>query len=159
MEPTSNQFSPRMQSVLALAQDAAARFDHEYVGTEHVLLGLLEEDQGIAAAVLDELQADRAGIRAKIESTISKGRGAPTVSGSKRPLTSRTKTAFDLAAREARQLGDSEVSTEHVLLGLLGEGRCIAAQVLMDSGVEPAAARWVTMRLRGKGEAPPGEPE
>ncbi|HEU4642389.1 MAG TPA: ATP-dependent Clp protease ATP-binding subunit [Gemmatimonadaceae bacterium] len=143
-----------MRKVLAMAREEAARLHHEYVGTEHILLGLIREGEGVAAAVLQNLSVDLDEIQQKIEETVKKGKAAQTT-GPDLPYTSRAKKVLELAMSEARELNHSYVGTEHLLLGLLREEKGIAAQVLTDTGVNLEAARTETLRLLGT-EMPQG---
>jgi ATP-dependent Clp protease ATP-binding subunit ClpC len=141
-------FTERVRKVLAMAREEAARLHHEYVGTEHILLGLIREGEGVAAAVLQSLNVDLDEIQQKIEDTVKKGKAAQAT-GPDLPYTSRAKKVLELAMSEARELNHSYVGTEHLLLGLLREEKGIAAQVLTDSGVNLDAARAETLRLLG----------
>ena len=141
-------FTERVRKVLAMAREEAARLHHEYVGTEHILLGLIREGEGVAAAVLQNLNVDLDDITQKIEETVKKGKAAQTT-GPDLPYTSRAKKVLELAMSEARELTHSYVGTEHLLLGLLREEKGIAAQVLTDAGVNLEAARAETLRLLG----------
>ncbi len=118
------------------------------MGTEHILLGLIREGEGVAAAVLTNLNVDLEDIQQKIEETVKKGK-APAPEGPDLPYTSRAKKVLELAMSEARELNHSYVGTEHLLLGLLREEKGIAAQVLSDSGVNLEQARAETLRLLG----------
>jgi ATP-dependent Clp protease ATP-binding subunit ClpC len=141
-------FTERVRKVLAMAREEAARLHHEYVGTEHILLGLIREGEGVAAAVLQNLSVDLDEIQQKIEETVKKGKAAQSA-GPDLPYTSRAKKVLELAMSEARELNHSYVGTEHLLLGLLREEKGIAAQVLTDAGVNLDAARAETLRLLG----------
>src|SRR5205807_9729855 len=147
-------FTERVRKVLAMAREEAARLHHEYVGTEHILLGLIREGEGVAAAVLNNLSVDLDEIQQKIEDTVKKGKAAQTT-GPDLPYTSRAKKVLELAMSEARELNHSYVGTEHLLLGLLREEKGIAAQVLTDAGVNLDAARAETLRILGT-EMPQG---
>jgi ATP-dependent Clp protease ATP-binding subunit ClpC len=147
-------FTERVRKVLAMAREEAARLHHEYVGTEHILLGLIREGEGVAAAVLQNLSVDLDEIQQKIEDTVKKGKASQTT-GPDLPYTSRAKKVLELAMSEARELSHSYVGTEHLLLGLLREEKGIAAQVLTDAGVNLDAARAETLRLLGT-ETPQG---
>jgi ATP-dependent Clp protease ATP-binding subunit ClpC len=131
-----------------MAREEAARLHHEYVGTEHILLGLIREGEGVAAAVLTNLNVDLEEIQQKIEETVKKGKAA-AAAGPDLPYTSRAKKVLELAMSEARELNHSYVGTEHLLLGLLREEKGIAAQVLTDAGVNLEQARAETLRLLG----------
>ncbi len=141
-------FTDRVRKVLQMAREEAARLHHEYVGTEHILLGLIREGEGVAAAVLTNLNVDLDEIQQKIEETVKKGK-APAPAGPDLPYTSRAKKVLELAMTEARELNHSYVGTEHLLLGLLREEKGIAAQVLADAGVSLEQARAETLRLLG----------
>ena len=141
-------FTDRVRKVLQMAREEAARLHHEYVGTEHILLGLIREGEGVAAAVLTNLNVDLDEIQQRIEETVKKGK-APAPEGPDLPYTSRAKKVLELAMSEARELNHSYVGTEHLLLGLLREEKGIAAQVLSDGGVSLEQARAETLRLLG----------
>ncbi|MEP7345110.1 MAG: Clp protease N-terminal domain-containing protein, partial [Gemmatimonadaceae bacterium] len=141
-------FTERVRKVLQMAREEAQRLHHEYVGTEHILLGLIREGEGVAAAVLQNLSVDLEEVQQKIEETVKKGKAAQTA-GPDLPYTSRAKKVLELAMSEARELNHSYVGTEHLLLGLLREEKGIAAQVLTDAGVNLDAARAETLRLLG----------
>jgi len=148
-------FTDRVRKVLQMAREEAARLHHEYVGTEHILLGLIREGMGVAAAVLTNLNVDLEEIQQKIEETVKKGRAA-MVAGPDLPYTSRAKKVLEFAMSEVRELSHSYIGTEHLLLGLLREEKGIAAQVLTDAGVNLVQARAETLRLLGS--EPPSEP-
>ncbi len=150
-------FTERVRKVLAMAREEAARLHHEYVGTEHILLGLIREGEGVAAAVLQNLNVDLDDVTQKIEETVKKGKAAQAT-GPDLPYTSRAKKVLELAMAEARDLNHSYVGTEHLLLGLLREEKGIAAQVLTDAGVNLDAARAETLRLLGTEMPQPGQP-
>jgi ATP-dependent Clp protease ATP-binding subunit ClpC len=153
-------FTDRVRKVLQMAREEAARLHHEYVGTEHILLGLIREGEGVAAAVLTNLNVDLEEIQQKIEETVKKGKAA-AAAGPDLPYTSRAKKVLELAMSEARELNHSYVGTEHLLLGLLREEKGIAAQVLTDAGVNLEQARAETLRLLGSempSTAPAGSP-
>src|SRR2546427_190244 len=149
-------FTDRVRKVLQMAREEAARLHHEYVGTEHILLGLIREGEGVAAAVLTNLNVDLEEIQQKIEETVKKGKAA-AAAGPDLPYTSRAKKVLELAMSEARELNHSYVGTEHLLLGLLREEKGIAAQVLTDAGVNleqaRAADRERAMPLRAQSPA------
>ena len=148
-------FTDRVRKVLQMAREEAARLHHEYVGTEHILLGLIREGEGVAAAVLTNLSVDLEEIQQKIEETVKKGK-SPAAAGPDLPYTSRAKKVLELAMSEARELNHSYVGTEHLLLGLLREEKGIAAQVLTDAGVNLEQARAETLRLLGSDVMPAG---
>lgn len=132
-------FTDRVRMVFQMAREEAVRLHHEYVGTEHLLLALIREDEGVAAAVLANLGLERAAIRRQIEATVKKGK-AVAADGPELPYTSRAKKVLELAMVAARELNHSYVGTEHLLLGLLREEKGIGAQVLVHSGVTLARA-------------------
>src|SRR5689334_23662524 len=141
-------FTERVRKVLAMAREEAARLHHEYVGTEHILLGLIREGEGVAATVLQNLSVELDEVQQKIEETVKKGKAAQTT-GPDLLYTSRAKKVFELAMSEARELNHSYVGREELLLGLLREEKGIAAQVLTDAGVNLDAARAETLRILG----------
>ena len=134
-----DRFNDRAKRVLALAQDEAIRFNHNYIGTEHLLLGLAREGEGVAARVLESLGVQLSNVRRAIEFAI--GRGDSTTSPSEITLAPQTKKAIDLAIEEARRLGHSHVGTEHLLLGIVRENESTAAKVLAGFGVAPETVR------------------
>ncbi len=140
-------FTERVRDALAAAREEAARLHHEYVGTEHILIGLLRDDGGIAAAVVKNLGVDAEDLIRKTESVVKRGRDATM--GPDLPYTSRAKKVLELAMDQALELGHAYVGTEHILLGLLREERGIAAQTLVDSGVTLAKAREELTRVLG----------
>ncbi|MDE3127861.1 MAG: AAA family ATPase, partial [Gemmatimonadota bacterium] len=141
-------FTERVRKVLAMAREEAARLHHEYVGTEHILLGLIREGEGVAATVLQNLNVELDEVQQKIEDTVRKGKAAQAT-GPDLPYTSRAKKVLELAMAEARELNHSYVGTEHLLLGLLREEKGIAAQVLTEAGISLEAARAETLRILG----------
>ena len=141
-------FTERVRRSLAFAREEAGRLHHEYVGTEHILLGLICEGEGVASAVLLSLDIKPDAVRQKIEETVKTGK-APEATGPDLPYTSRAKKALELAMFEARQLGHSYVGTEHLLLGLLREEKGIGAQVLVDFGVTLDRARQAVLGILG----------
>jgi Clp amino terminal domain, pathogenicity island component len=141
-------FTERVRKVLAKAREAAARLHHEYVGTEHLLLGLVGESEGVAVAVLTNLGANTGEIQRHIEETVKMGT-AKSTSGPDLPYSSRAKKVLELAMSEAREMHHNYVGSEHLLLGLIREEKGIAAQVLADVGVNLEAARAETLRLLG----------
>src|SRR5258708_8697167 len=141
-------FTERVRKVLAMAREEAARLHDEYVGTEHILLGLIREVEGVAATVLQNLSVELDDIQQKIEETVKKGK-AGQASGPDLPYTSRAKKVLELAMSEARELNHSYVGTEHLLLGLLREEKGIAAHALTDARANLEAARAETLRTLG----------
>ncbi len=140
-------FSDRVRKVLQLAREEAHRLGHKYVDTEHILLALIHEGEGVAAAVLTHLNVDFQDLRHTIEAAVKKGRETPA--GPDLPYTSRAKKVLECAMGEARELSHSYIGTEHLLLGLLAERKGVAAQVLTAAGVRLDDAREETLRLLG----------
>jgi ATP-dependent Clp protease ATP-binding subunit ClpC len=146
-----------VRSALATAREEAVRLHHEYVGTEHILLGLIRDGEGVAAAVLQNLQVDLDDIQKEIEKHVKKGRAMRTI-GADLPYTSRAKKVLELAMSEARELNHRYVGTEHLLLGLLREEKGIAAQVLTKLKADLESVRAETLPLLGtptRGGMPP----
>jgi len=133
-EETRGNFTPRAQQVLNLARKEAERFNHNFVGTEHVLLGLIALDQGVAVNVLKKLGLDLANVRARVEKTVGSGPNQKMIGNV--PYTPRVKRALALAVKEAKNLKHTYVGTEHILLGLMREGDGVAPRVLKDLGVD-----------------------
>jgi len=153
-------FTDRARKVMALANQEAQRFNHEYVGTEHVLLGLVKEGQGVAANVLSNLSVDLKKIRLEVEKIVKSGPAMVTMG--KLPQTPRAKKVIEFAIEEARNLGHNYVGTEHLLLGLLREHDGVAAQVLMNLGLKLDEVRAEVLNIlgatmEGEGEAAEGE--
>jgi ATP-dependent Clp protease ATP-binding subunit ClpC len=137
-------FSERARRVLSLAQEEAQRFNHNYIGTEHILLGLVRETEGVAAQVLSNLNVELAKVRTAVEFIIGRGeRPTPGEIG----LTPRAKKVIELAVDEARRLNQSYIGTEHLLIGLLREGEGVAAGVLESLGVSLEKVREETSRI------------
>ena len=139
-----NNFTPRAQQVLALARKEADRFNHNYVGTEHLLLGLIKLGQGVAVNVLTKLGLDLETVRLHVEQQV--GSGPETKMVGNIPYTPRVKKVLALASKEAKALNHSYVGTEHILLGLLREGEGVAAQVLRTLDVNLDKARNEILR-------------
>src|SRR5690554_5363703 len=140
-------FTDRVRKVLAMAREEAIRLQHDYVGTEHILLGLIREGEGVAAAVLMNLNVDLEQIHERVEESVRKGKA--TIALGELLYTSRAKKVLEYAMAEARELNHSYVGTEHLLLGLLREEKGIAAQVLNSLGVSLEEARAQTLKLLG----------
>ena len=128
-----NNFTPRAQQVLALARKEADRFNHNYVGTEHLLLGLIKLGQGVAVNVLLKMGLDLETVRMEVEKQVGAGPDQKMIGNI--PYTPRVKRVLSLAAEEAKALNHTYVGTEHVLLGLLREGDGVAARVLKNMNV------------------------
>jgi ATP-dependent Clp protease ATP-binding subunit ClpA len=141
-----DKFTERARRVLSLAHEEAQRFQHNYIGTEHLLLGLVREGEGVAAKVLLQLGVELNKVRSSVEYII--GRGDRIVLG-QIGLTPRAKKVIELTVDEARRLNHHYIGTEHLLLGLLREGEGIAAGVLESLGVRLEQARRVTLAVLG----------
>jgi ATP-dependent Clp protease ATP-binding subunit ClpC len=139
-----NNFTPRAQQVLALARKEADRFHHNYVGTEHILLGLIKLGQGVAVSVLQKMGLDLETVRAAVEKQV--GTGTETKTTGSIPYTPRVKKVLALAGKEAKTLNHSYVGTEHILLGLLREGEGVAARVLKSLEVDIERTRQEILR-------------
>jgi ATP-dependent Clp protease ATP-binding subunit ClpC len=153
-----DKFTERVRKVIFLAREEASRLQHDSIGTEHLLLGLLREGEGIAATVLTNLGLDLDGIRQAVEGMVAHTGGTLTIG--EIPFTSNAKRVLELAVDEARQMSHNYVGTEHLLLGLIREGEGVAAKVLIDMGVERKKVREETLKLLGAHpNAPPAEGE
>jgi ATP-dependent Clp protease ATP-binding subunit ClpC len=139
-----DRFSQRARQVLALAHEEAQRFNHNYIGTEHLLLGLVREGEGVAAKVLGNLGVDVAKVRNAVEFIIGRGDRGPV---GEIGLTPRARRVIELATDEARRLGHRYIGTEHLLLGLVREGEGIAAGVLQSLGVNLEKVRQQTITV------------
>jgi ATP-dependent Clp protease ATP-binding subunit ClpC len=146
-----NRFTERARKVLVLAKEEARRFNHDYIGTEHILLGLIREGEGVACAVLQNLGIDLERLRIEIEKLISPGSSASVLGDI--PFTPRAKKALELAAEEAHNLGHNYIGTEHILLGLLREGEGLASQVIFSLGVDLRKIREEISALLGGGQS------
>ena len=142
-------FTDRARKVMQLANQEAQRFNHEYIGTEHILLGLVKEGSGVAANVLKNLEVDLRKIRLEVEKLVQSGPEMVTVG--KLPQTPRAKKVIEYSMEEARNLNHSYVGTEHILLGLLREQEGVAAQVLMNLGLKLEDVREEVLNLLGHG--------
>src|SRR4051812_22986154 len=148
-------FTDRVRKVLAMAREEAIRLQHDYVGTEHILLGLIREGEGVAAAGLMNFNVGLEQIHERIEESVRKGKA--TIALGELPYTSRAKKVLEFAMAEARDFNHSYVGTEHLLLGLLREEKGIAAQVLNSLGVTLEEARAETLKVLGS-DVNPSEP-
>jgi len=142
-----NRFTERARKVIILAKEEARRFNHDYIGTEHILLGLIREGEGVAAAVLQKMGVSLENIRLEIEKLVQPGPTTQIIGDI--PFTPRAKKALELAAEEARSLGHNYIGTEHLLLGLIREGEGIASQVLLNLGLDLNTVRNEVMELLG----------
>jgi ATP-dependent Clp protease ATP-binding subunit ClpA len=137
-------FTDRARRVVVLAQEEARLLNHDYVGTEHLLLGLAHEGQGVAAEALESLGIRPEAIRSQVEQVIGQGQRAP---GGHIPFTPRAKKVLELSLREAKQLGHNDIGTEHLLLGLVREGEGVAAHVLVSLGADLPRVRQQVIQL------------
>ena len=142
-------FTDRARKVMQLANQEAQRFNHEYIGTEHILLGLIKEGSGVAANVLKNLDVDLRKIRLEVEKLVQSGPDMVTMG--KLPQTPRAKKVIEYSMEEARNLNHNYVGTEHILLGLLREQEGVAAQVLMNLGLKLEEVREEVLNLLGHG--------
>jgi len=137
-------FTDRARRVVVLSQEEARLLNHNYIGTEHILLGLLREGDGVAAEALESLEISLEAVRQQVEEIIGRGQQAPS---GHIPFTPRAKRVLELSLRESRQLGDDYISTEHILLGLIREGEGVGAQVLVRLGADLDRSRRQVIRL------------
>ena len=137
-------FTDRARRVVVLAQEEARMLNHNYIGTEHILLGLIHEGEGVAAKALESLGISLEGVRAQVEEIIGQGQQAPS---GHIPFTPRAKKVLELSLREALQLGHNYIGTEHILLGLIREGEGVAAQVLVKLGADLNRVRQQVIQL------------
>src|SRR3989339_1508128 len=145
----SNRFTDRVQRVIIIAQEEAKRLNHDYVGTEHILLGLVALGEGVAAKVLANLGIDLRRVRAEVEKIV--GTGDNVMLLGEIPFTPRAKKVLELSVEEAQNLGHTYVGTEHLLLGLLREEEGIAARVLENLGVKLTDVKEEVINLLGEG--------
>src|SRR5436309_5916672 len=152
-------FTDRARRVVVLAQEEARMLNHNYIGTEHILLGLLHEGEGVAAKALESLGISLEAVRQQVEEIIGQGQQAPS---GHIPFTPRAKKVLELSLREALQLGHNYIGTEHILLGLIREGEGVAAQVLVKLGADLNRVRQQVIQLlsgyQGKETAAAGGP-
>ena len=137
-------FTDRARRVVVLAQEEARMLNHNYIGTEHILLGLVREEEGVAAKALESLSISLEAVRQQVEEIIGQGQAAPT---GHIPFTPRAKKVLELSLREALQLGHNYIGTEHILLGLIREGEGVAAQVLQKLGADLNRVRQTVIQL------------
>jgi ATP-dependent Clp protease ATP-binding subunit ClpC len=153
-------FTDRARRVVVLAQEEARMLNHNYIGTEHILLGLIHEGEGVAAKGLESLGISLEGVRSQVEEIIGQGQQAPS---GHIPFTPRAKKVLELSLREALQLGHNYIGTEHILLGLIREGEGVAAQVLVKLGADLNRVRQQVIQLlsgyQGKEAAATGPAE
>jgi ATP-dependent Clp protease ATP-binding subunit ClpA len=137
-------FTERARQVVVFAQDEARVLKHNYIGTEHLLLGLLHEEEGVAARVLEALGIDIEGVRAQVARIVGQG---DEVTTGQIPFTRRAKKVLELSAREALSLGHNHVGTEHILLGLVRENNGVAARILLDFDADAEKVRDAVIRM------------
>ncbi|MGB8861368.1 MAG: Clp protease N-terminal domain-containing protein, partial [Ilumatobacteraceae bacterium] len=149
-------FTDRARRVVVLAQEEARLLNHSYIGTEHILLGLIHEGEGVAAKAMESLGISLEAVRSQVEEIIGQGGSSPS---GHIPFTPRAKKVLELSLREALQLGHNYIGTEHILLGLIREGEGVAAQVLVKLGADLSRVRQQVIQLlsgyqggQGKGE-------
>jgi ATP-dependent Clp protease ATP-binding subunit ClpC len=140
-------FTDRARRVVVLAQEEARMLNHNYIGTEHLLLGLINQGEGKAARALDSLGISLEAVRREVKDVVSEGEAAPT---GHIPITPRGKKVLELALREALQLGHHYIGTEHILLGLIREGEGVAAQVLQKLGADLDRVRQAVLQVLSK---------
>ncbi len=145
-------FTDRARRVLVLAEEEARLLGHGFIGTEHLLLGLIQEGEGLGAKALGSLGITREAVRAKVEEHIGPAGSAAT---GKPPFTPRAKKVLELALREALQLGHNYIGTEHLLLGIVREGKGVAAEVLENLGAELPRVRETVVGLVAGGDRGP----
>ena len=142
-----NRFTERARKVIILAKEEAKRFNHDYIGTEHILLGLIREGEGVAATVLEKMGVSLENIRIEIEKLVQPGPTTQIIGDL--PFTPRAKKALELAAEEARSLGHNYIGTEHLLLGLIREEEGVASQVLLNLNLDLSTVRNKIMEVLG----------
>jgi len=141
-------FTDRAQRVVVLAQEEARMLGHNYISTEHILVALIHEGEGVAAKALESLGISLDAVRQQVEEIIGQGQQAPS---GQIPFTPRAKNVLKLSKREATKLGHNYIGTEHILLGLIREGEGVAAQVLVNLGAELNRVRQQVIQvLRGE---------
>ena len=145
-------FTDRARRVVVLAQEEARLLNHNYIGTEHILLGLIHEGEGVAAKALESLGISLEAVRQQVEEIIGQGGSSPS---GHIPFTPRAKKVLELSLREALQLGHNYIGTEHILLGLIREGEGVAAQVLVKLGADLSRVRQQVIQLLSGYPGPP----
>ena len=146
-------FTDRARRVVVLAQEEARLLNHNYIGTEHILLGLIHEGEGVAAKALESLGISLEAVRSQVEEIIGQGGSSPS---GHIPFTPRAKKVLELSLREALQLGHNYIGTEHILLGLIREGEGVAAQVLVKLGADLSRVRQQVIQLLSGYSGPSG---
>jgi Clp amino terminal domain, pathogenicity island component len=147
-------FTDRARHVIVLAQEEARLLNHNYIGTEHILLGLTREGEGVAVKSLESLNVSLAAVRAQVEQMVGRGQDAPT---GHIPFTPRAKRVLELSLREAQNLGHNYIGTEHILLGLIEEGEGVGTQVLRRLCPSLAQLRETVMRVSATRTPDPGD--
>ncbi len=147
-------FTDRARRVVVLAQEEARLLNHNYIGTEHILLGLIHEGEGVAAKALESLSISLEAVRSQVEEIIGQGGSSPS---GHIPFTPRAKKVLELSLREALQLGHNYIGTEHILLGLIREGEGVAAQVLVKLGADLSRVRQQVIQLLSGYSGPSGQ--
>ena len=137
-------FTDRARRVVVLAQEESRLLGHNFIGTEHILLGLIHEGEGVAAQVLEGLEISLEAVRTQVEEIVGHGDGSP---GGHVPFTPRAKKVLELSLREAMGLGHNYIGTEHILLGLIREGDGVAAQVLRNMGADLESVRQKVIQV------------
>src|SRR3989338_6025674 len=150
--PMFNRFTERARKVILLAKEEAKRFNHDYIGTEHILLGLVREGEGVAAVVLQKMGISLQQIRLEIEKIVKPG--PSTIISGDIPFDPKAKKAIELSGEEARALGHNYIGTEHILLGLIKEGEGVASMVLLNLGLDLDKVRQEIVEILGS--ATPG---
>ena len=147
-------FTDRARRVVVLAQEEARLLNHSYIGTEHILLGLIHEGEGVAAKALESLGISLEAVRNQVQDIIGQGGSSPS---GHIPFTPRAKKVLELSLREALQLGHNYIGTEHILLGLIREGEGVAAQVLVKLGADLSRVRQQVIQLLSGYQGPQGK--
>ncbi|MDA1223354.1 MAG: NDP-hexose 4-ketoreductase, partial [Planctomycetota bacterium] len=150
-----DRFTDRAKKVMSFARQEAQKFNHEYIGTEHILLGLVQEGSGVAANVLKNMNIDLEKVRHEVEKIVKTGPSMVTMG--QLPFTPRAKKVLELSMEEASQLNHNYIGTEHLLLGLIKENEGIAAQVLMNLGVKLDEVREEVLEFLGASDSPSDE--
>ena len=145
-------FTDRARRVVVLAQEEARMLNHNYIGTEHILLGLIHEGEGVASKALEQLGVSLDAVREQVQEIIGQGQQAPT---GHIPFTPRAKKVLELSLREALQLGHNYIGTEHILLGLIHEGEGVASKALESLGISLEAVREQVQEIIGQGQQAP----
>ena len=153
LEEVFERFTDRARRVLTLAIEEARLLNHPFIGTEHILLGLIHEGEGVGAQALESLGISGEAVREKVEEAVGMAGTSPTGSP---PFTPRAKKVLELALREALQLNHRHIGTEHILLGIVREGEGLASVVLVSLGADPLRVRQEVMKLVSGGQEPQG---